>query len=549
MVEILDGLEKREKLLSRRVEKLTAELDQLESDHKQAVELLGQLTKTFCGLHESANPEISSAIDQLLAAAAQKPIDLNLLTEKLDGLQNARMTEDNGQDVQRVIPSLEDGSPDPAGDLEHQEALLGAVDALARLAPADHESTLAKAIEELRQAVKARPFDPEPVMEASEAVKHALITHQEDAKQHAPDPANGKLGGPPDDGKAAAGWYLAESLLKGMRMGDEAFDADLDKSIKAVADYLESGELDRPVMGMAADLMEQFRSLLYKRHQDAHGALMEIVGELLKTEAGLLRSVEGSGGKLLDSGAENQRELDRRLSHLATDINQAGDLAGLKVRAMEQISQLKDHMLARINWQAQMVNETMQKANEMRQAMQDAKIRISMAEDKSRRWGRAALTDSLTGVWNKRALELMLLRSVDDPSNVFSLVLFDMDGFRALVGSWGTQAADKALISIAEHVKDCLREEDYLFRHSSDFFTAFLSGAGAKTASQVAERIRDRVSTISFSFQGFSPVRLTATLVVAQPKEGEGPDEFWGRAEHAMHRIKQLGGTGRVHRI
>lgn len=106
-----------------------------------------------------------------------------------------------------------------------------------------------------------------------------------------------------------------------------------------------------------------------------------------------------------------------------------------------------------------------------------------------RRTQTQALTDSLTGLLNRRALETEvgeLLRG----GGTFCVVMADLDRFKALNDSFGHQAGDKALQLFADLVKACMRTDDRAARWGGEEFVVILNGTESTQAVKWVDRVR-----------------------------------------------------------
>lgn len=118
---------------------------------------------------------------------------------------------------------------------------------------------------------------------------------------------------------------------------------------------------------------------------------------------------------------------------------------------------------------------------------------------------RMAELDELTGLGNYRmfsrqlAAEVARSRRHDDP---FSLVLLDLDGFKAINDELGHLAGDDALRHVAAALRETLREEDVCCRQGGDEFAVIAVRAGAEEASELSERLVRAIEQIPFGLNG-----------------------------------------------
>lgn len=155
----------------------------------------------------------------------------------------------------------------------------------------------------------------------------------------------------------------------------------------------------------------------------------------------------------------------------------------------------------------------------------------------------SALTDTLTGLPNARALRLVLeqrlaecRRQGNEPVAVLSI---DIDDFRKVNEEFGHGVGDRLLASIADVVKEQFRQMDMVARYAGDEFVAVMPGANPEAASLVTERVRVAIETYSFPFKTGRALRVGVTVGAAcHPTDGETADELLLAATRNMRRNK-----------
>ena len=108
---------------------------------------------------------------------------------------------------------------------------------------------------------------------------------------------------------------------------------------------------------------------------------------------------------------------------------------------------------------------------------------------------RQARLDPLTGLFNRRAFDEMLVRAVDTARasrEPLSVLVCDLDGFKEINDRWGHLVGDDCLREVAAVLRDLLRGRDACFRWGGDEFAVLLTDdAGEENAQTVAKRIRE----------------------------------------------------------
>jgi diguanylate cyclase (GGDEF)-like protein len=143
------------------------------------------------------------------------------------------------------------------------------------------------------------------------------------------------------------------------------------------------------------------------------------------------------------------------------------------------------------------------------QALADERERLVLAEAEARR---LAELDGLTGLGNyrmfRRSLEAEAARA-GRHGGQFSLVVLDLDGFKAVNDQAGHQAGDRALQQVAAALRSALRTEDVVCRQGGDEFAVIAVEAGLPDARDLATRLVEAVN--SATIDALRSRRLTAS--------------------------------------
>ncbi|WP_449246097.1 GGDEF domain-containing protein [Desulfarculus baarsii] len=434
---------------------------------------------------------------------------------------------------QRVRDLTDELDSIEAKHAEAMAALREAVPVLCGLAPKEQSPLVAKALEALRRAADKNADDAN-LRQALEALKSAIVAEPRDYGPGASAKAK-------ESAQSEAARHVSLALLHGLRLGDEAFDARLDKAIDAIGGHVAAGAV-RPAMAILVDLLDEFRLAHGKRLEAAERALKEVVGEVLTTEAELMATFSRAADDLASGGAAHANNLTAALAGLLEDINHAPDLETMKTRAIGHIramrEQIKNRREQELTQQAQVLSEM----SRVRAALDETKAHVSAVEHISQRLAHEALTDPLTKVWNKRALAQRLAEALEkhDPL-VVCLIVFDIDFFKSINDNFGHRAGDKALESIAAHAARTLRRDDDLFRYAGDEFVILMTNIDLKTAHAVAERVRAAAEKIRFTYAGKGEIRLTLSLGLANGRQGDSAASLFERADQALLDAKRQG--------
>ncbi|SDF33818.1 diguanylate cyclase (GGDEF) domain-containing protein [Thermus arciformis] len=151
-----------------------------------------------------------------------------------------------------------------------------------------------------------------------------------------------------------------------------------------------------------------------------------------------------------------------------------------------------------------------------------------------------AYTDFLTGLRNRRYLEIVLERELfrlGRYGRPLSLILLDLDGFKAVNDAHGHDVGDRVLRALAQCLEAHVRQSDRAVRLGGEEFAVVLPETELPQALQLAERLRQEVGRLEVP-----PVqRLSASFGVAQAHPTDSPLSLLKRADEAMYRAKRKG--------
>ena len=171
---------------------------------------------------------------------------------------------------------------------------------------------------------------------------------------------------------------------------------------------------------------------------------------------------------------------------------------------------------------------------------------IAMSIENSRLYAEAeerARIDDLTDLLNRRSLDELMATEINRHSRyggVFSLIILDLDGFKAFNDNYGHPAGDKLLKEIGVVLKATVRSTDQAFRYGGDEFAVLLPNTPIDAATQVADRIRRKVA----SKPKAGHIAITASLGLANwPADGVTAEEIVNAADTALYRAKREGGN------
>jgi len=166
-------------------------------------------------------------------------------------------------------------------------------------------------------------------------------------------------------------------------------------------------------------------------------------------------------------------------------------------------------------------------------------------ETKNRFLEQLALTDELTGLPNRRAIEQWAshqLSGAERHNYSFWVIMADLDQFKSINDVYGHDAGDAALRKFAEILRANTRKCDICGRIGGDEFLLVITHSDEDGVRLAIEHLRERVEAQEFVFSGHS-VRITASFGAAGLQRGMNHnfESMMVRADVALHAAKRFG--------
>ena len=181
--------------------------------------------------------------------------------------------------------------------------------------------------------------------------------------------------------------------------------------------------------------------------------------------------------------------------------------------------------------------------NQLRRKLHQDRLRADLGQALE-----MVLTDPLTGCYNRRHLlrHLSALLAAGPPRGV-SLLLLDIDQFKAVNDRLGHAAGDAALVDVVAALRPSLRALDSIARAGGEEFVVLAPGCTLAEAMALAERLRGAVEALVIPVDSGEPCRLTVSIgVVASTEIGEAPasvERLLHLAGRALDAARKQGGN------
>ena len=160
------------------------------------------------------------------------------------------------------------------------------------------------------------------------------------------------------------------------------------------------------------------------------------------------------------------------------------------------------------------------------------------------RYRELSTVDDLTQLYNSRHFYFQLKMELDRSNRYelpLSLLLLDLDNFKAFNDAYGHVEGDQVLLRLGQVVKRCLRQTDSAYRYGGEEFTILLPMTTGADGAVTAERIRTEFKKEIFSPAPGQDVLVTVSIGLGQYRPQEEMKAFVHRVDQLMYQGKKNG--------
>ncbi len=155
-----------------------------------------------------------------------------------------------------------------------------------------------------------------------------------------------------------------------------------------------------------------------------------------------------------------------------------------------------------------------------------------------------AATDSLTGILNRRTIEVETMRQlaqIKRSGDNVAIMMIDVDHFKQINDRHGHPAGDEVLRRLAHLMRSVVRGTDYIARYGGEEFCILLPATGEKQAAALAERLRRLYSELRVDWNGHS-LQSTISIGVADSRQaGSDLETLIKAVDTALYQAKHQG--------
>ena len=169
-------------------------------------------------------------------------------------------------------------------------------------------------------------------------------------------------------------------------------------------------------------------------------------------------------------------------------------------------------------------------------------IGVTSAElqETNRKLAQAAITDGLTGLYNRKEIQKLIENEIENHNGNFTLIMLDIDNFKSVNDTYGHKSGDDVIIALSEILKDTAKNCGFnaaVGRWGGEEFMMLVCNSDTTSSKVIAEKIRDQFGKTKFD----SIPSQTVSVGVAKFTENEGIDSVCSRVDNALYKAKAEG--------
>lgn len=523
-------------------QKYLASLDKLEQREKtwQASEaLLKQGLSRVSLAAQGLDAQLDKDLNQL-RKTLRKDIDLNHLEEVVNELT-------------RSVTRLDDERNDKSVAHSPQELLAQWLDSLS--VPGSLKSRLKSLRKQINKTQTLTEMEA-PLREVAELVNDAL--QQETQHAEGSTQSGGffsRLFGGDEEQLAEQTIHSAEAEDKSgapqinefciQLLDTLSLPRELSDQVESLKDRLGEGLSDRtvaPALTAIADLISAMRRQMEAENKELQTFLHQL-GDNLKEIDQNLSGAQDKQKASKDSGREFDAVVHAHVKDIQSTVEASPESGGLKEQIQGRLDAIRRHLD-----QYRETEET--RHHQLEVELEELNSRVHGMETESEKLRRRlqekheqAVRDPLTGLYNRLAYDERVMqefarwRRYEKP---MVLMMIDVDHFKNVNDTYGHKAGDKALVLIADQLRNHLRESDFLARFGGEEFVVLMPETDLESAVVAAEKLRAAVEQCQFHYQN-AQVKITVSAGLAQLRKDDSTESVFKRADEAMYRAKQAG--------
>ena len=317
------------------------------------------------------------------------------------------------------------------------------------------------------------------------------------------------------------------------------------ENIESMHQRLSTAQSDQAVpqvIDELADLVDTLRSGIDQERRGMEEYLARLTSRLGNLD-NLLGDMGTERTESLNQGDALSVRVHQQVGELHQEVHTATDLESLKSKVNERIERLGTQMTGFLRQERENAERDSHRIHDLKGQVADLEVQTLQLGERLAEQRKASQLDGLTGVNNRASFETELSREYDRwrrYQQPLSLLFWDIDKCKAVNDTYGHQAGDKIIQTVAKILESQSRNTDFLARYGGEEFVMLLPETSLSVACEVAEQLRAALEAAKFRYKGAN-VPITASCGVAEFAPTDEPHQLVERADKALYEAKQTG--------
>ena len=291
-----------------------------------------------------------------------------------------------------------------------------------------------------------------------------------------------------------------------------------------------------------AELVIEIRTRIEREKNEIQLFLQQVTDRLLELDKHIQEDNELTGS-IFEENKTFGEDVDGQVSNIRSDVQDATDLAELKLSIYEKLEVITGHVEGFRGKEEQRkaaMQERVEILNKKVTALESEsnELREKIVEEQKQ-----SMLDALTKIpnrlaWNERIeQEYSRWRRYKSP---LVIVVWDVDDFKKINDTYGHKAGDKVLATIANVLNDQIRDTDFLARFGGEEFVVLFTETTLDDAGAVMEKLRKGIEECQFH-HGEEAVKITVSGGFTEFQGEDTIETAFERADQFMYKAKKSG--------
>ncbi len=285
-----------------------------------------------------------------------------------------------------------------------------------------------------------------------------------------------------------------------------------------------------------AEFLVYYRKIHDKERTHLEDLLKELIGKLAEIEKNVLNSLLEHHKEAMADNAQFSERLEGQVVGME-EIAQLKDLSAVRTAIVTRTERMRTAIQVKREADAALSEAFTVRVRSLERQLHDANHQLSSMTD------RAYHDTLLPGVYNRLAFSENLSREIsrfERYQQAVSLIMFDLDRFKLINDTYGHQAGDWALQTLATRIKPALRAPDFFARFGGDEFALILPNSTLADAVVVAKRLCALTHGTTFFYEK-QELRVSLSVGAATVHKGDTAETVVERTDRALYLAKEKG--------